>query len=235
MNRNPLMMVSCEIRFDSDLSESEVCNRLKSCIEKKCSLKQQFVKQGVMELPEKIREQSGPLKYAPHFLVEDGAEIFGVGPHVLLIETELYQGFEKFASFVKKAIDALDECDFRRINQIRLIYVNRIDDPIADATNLHIAIDGTDLKSVDDFTFHIEYVMSSVCRVALRVCNNNAYIPGNDEDASFSVVDLRAKYDMGGSFDIYDKLIESHDFVKTIFTKVINKEYMKKKWGINVL
>lgn len=235
MNKNPLINVCCEIRFDSKQNESDVCNLLKDCINKKHLFKTNFVQQEVIKLPEEVRNQSGHLKCSPHYVIEEDSRVLGVGPHVLLMGTECYQGIGDFSSFVKEGIDVLKECNISSVNQIRLVYINRIDDSITESTNLHIAINDESVKLNDDYEFHIEYEMSENCRIALRICNNNAYIPGKDDESSFSVVDLRAKYDIRESSEIYDKLIEAHDNIKMVFKKVMNQEYLKTKWGLNDL
>ena len=137
-----------------------------------------------------------------------------------------------FISFVKKGVDVLLESSDNHIFQIRLAYINRIDDNIAESTNLCCSINGNILNESEDYTFHIEYEMSEECNIAVRFCNKNAVLPENDNETVFSVVD--AEYDVNDTNQVYEALKKTHNFIKIVFNKVMKQRYLKEKWGINV-
>lgn len=234
MKNNPLINVSCEIRFDSSFEDSNVCDSLKDCINKRGMFQNKFVEQEITTLPDRIRRESKHLRYVPYHLIEENDKTLGIGPHVLLAEKREYIGFEDFASFVKIGIDCLSECEIKQIEQIRLIYINKIEESIAKSTDLHFAIDKKEFDIDADYTFRIKYDISEECRVILRVCNQNAFLPEQADENAFSVVDLRAIYDIKDSSNVFENLSVAHNNIKDVFRKVMKKSYLKDKWGFDV-
>lgn len=233
MIKNPLMNVVCEIRFDSNQNDDDFCKFFIKKLKNSGSFKEEFVPQKIMDLPSKIRDASVHLRFAPYYLNEEKFKLFGVGPHVLFFaDSGEYSGFDNFLSFVKKGAENLLKCGVDRVVQIRLAYINRIEESIAESTNLFCSINGEKLSQTEDYTFHIEYKMSEKCNVSVRFCNKNAFLPENKDDSFFSVVDFRAEYNVGND-DIYNSLIETHNFIKSIFRKVMKKMYLESKWGLN--
>lgn len=230
----PVVETILEIRFSSKLPPDAVFGVIYQ------SLLKSFFNftvqpQPILQLPAEIRNADPNIRYQPTYqLVKENLSIGISAKSVVFSNKAPYKGWAAFKEFVLSAVELIFSCDaIDKIERIGLRYINIINSPLADATNLVISLCGEMQHKNDVSVLRLEKQLLDNELIIFQL-NNNVFVSINNAPAQKrSMIDIDSikninvechSFTIDSFSDILDVL---HKNEKVHFFGLLKDEYMK--------
>lgn len=235
--KNPILDVTCEFRFETNFPQEAAYAMLLKCFTDDENLVKDFsiVPQPVLNLPLEVRRDDQNLRFVSCYTLSNSDISIGISSFSVSYTKKNYLGFEDFRRLISTYNSQILR-NIKEIKQIRLRYVNKIDDSLLDSTNLVISIGGESFEGdkKKNFTINIEDRPLKDYSTILRLNNLNASFVSEKSERYFSVVDIDAIWEGSvRNFSQNDEiLVKLNDLSEKKFTNLMKSEYLKMHFEI---
>lgn len=189
--------------------------------------------QSISQIPIELRDTDPNIRYQPtHLMIKDNLSI-GIGPKSIIFSNRApYKGWNTFKNFVLLALSSIEKINIvKEIEKIGLRYINIIEKPLADATNLVISLCGETKDKNDVSTLRLEKKINTDSLLVLQLNDNVLVSINSSAPKKLSMIDIDAitnhRFDSSvlKQNKISNILDELHNIEKSYFYKLLNEDF----------
>lgn len=199
LENSPVAETTLEIRFKSSFPADAVFGVMFQALQEnfssfKLSQNQQFI------IPPGVN-----IYQTTHSLIK-GNLLIGIGHNVLVFSNRAaYLGWKEFKQFIDSAIQLIERSNaVKSIERISLQYINLINTPLAESTNISLSLCNKQKKDDDIFALQLERKLDDGFTVAFQL-NDNVLVRINNNDnlKRASIIDIKTvkKYNTDFGFN----------------------------------
>lgn len=231
LEKSPVAETTLEIRFMSSYPDDAVFGIIFQALQEKFS---SFKLRQLIQIPPGIKVSDPHIKYQPtHSLTKDNL-LIGIGCNVLIFSNRAnYLGWEEFKNFADSAIQLIENSKaVKNIEGISLQYINLINTPLAESTNLTLSLCNQPKKEDDIFALQLQREIGDGFTVAFQLNDNVLVRINNGELNRASIINIQTvkKYNTDFAFNranIADVLDKLHSTEKQYFFELLKEEYVE--------
>ncbi|MBQ9282178.1 MAG: TIGR04255 family protein [Treponema sp.] len=230
----PIVETILEIRFSSKLPQDAVFGVIYQALQK--SFSTFTVKpQPILQLPSEVRNIDPNMKYQPTYqLINENLSIGICAKSIVFSNKAPYKGWQCFKEFILSAVELIyDSSVIDKIERIGLRYINIIDSPLADATNLNISLCGESQNKNDVSVLRLEKHLRDAELIVFQL-NNNVFVSINNAPAQKkSMIDIDSIKNINANtheliIDTFSDILETlHKNEKEHFFGLLRDDYLK--------
>ena len=148
--------------------------------------------QPISQIPLEIRNSDPNMRYQPtHQIIKENLSI-GIGFKSIIFSNRApYKGWKAFKNFALKVLDIIYHINVvKKIERIGLRYINIVDRPLADASNLVISLCGNIKDKNDVSTLRLEKNIGEEALLILQLNDNVLVSINNSAPKKLSMIDI---------------------------------------------
>ena len=175
------------------------------------------------------------MKYQPTYqLINENLSIGICAKSIVFSNKAPYKGWQCFKEFILSAVELIyDSSVIDKIERIGLRYINIIDSPLADATNLNISLCGESQNKNDVSVLRLEKHLRDAELIVFQL-NNNVFVSINNAPAQKkSMIDIDSIKNINANtheliIDTFSDILETlHKNEKEHFFGLLRDDYLK--------
>ncbi|MBF0502324.1 MAG: TIGR04255 family protein [Candidatus Riflebacteria bacterium] len=225
---NPIIQTIVDLRFRTEVPSGAVFGLVYDQLK---SSYPHFEQRPILQMPESIREKDPAFQYEPWYAGRRGSAVLSVGPRIIALTLENYNGWESFSTDLKPVLETLQKISLiNQLERVAIRYVNFFPENFLEITNACITF--AEEQVSNDPVFLRTEVFKSPFKCVVQMANR-ATVQRNGKRDEGSVIDLDAFVEgallpSGAEDNLLELIHQGNTLCKGVFFGLLRKEYVEK-------